>query len=311
MALARKTESERVRVCRLNTNSHRRDAALGITRIIPARWLNSTFHYHPTVNYALLPDVHLGTMSVICQNCEAKTWTVESKSLCCSERKVQLSHLWEPPKILKSFLSGASSQCDNFLENSRRYNCAFMLTYFGANIITKSGYMLIFKVQWQIYYTIGTLLPPAGNKLQFVKLYFVADYMNQAERLTSFSPGTETQIVLELQENYCYIRSFTYDLKAATTPNSSVLIDTDKKPAVSHIGRFNAPTCKLLGLFMGNSTIDGTSWCSAGTVISRWSVRPTGSTHIFQYTFLFPEFMVRDGSFNPLNRARTISVTFL
>lgn len=71
--------------------------------------------------------------------------------------------------------------------------------------------------------------------------------MNQAERCTSFSPGTETQIVLELQkmlhENNSYIRSFKYALEAATVPIFSVVIDTDKRPAGPHISHFNIPTC--------------------------------------------------------------------
>lgn len=53
-----------------------------------------------------------------------------------------------------------------------------------------------------------------------------------------------------LHENNSYIRSLKYALEAASTPNVSLVIDAGKKPASSHIGRFNASTCNEVAVFI-------------------------------------------------------------
>lgn len=89
---------------------------------------------------------------------------------------------------------------------------------------------------------------------------------------------------------------------------------------------------KLLWLFMGNNTIDVTSYCSVGTILYRGSGRFTSHTTHSNFPFFLIKndryhlgiswrssnltvscrqfytylFIVRDGSFNPLHPARTL-----
>ena len=71
--------------------------------------------------------------------------------------RVKLEPLIEPPPSLQSLLNDQSQQSKEFLGKIRTYNSAFTITSFGANIIRESGYMPTFKVQGQIYHSIGSI----------------------------------------------------------------------------------------------------------------------------------------------------------
>lgn len=92
--------------------------------------------------------------------------------------------------------------------------------------------MPTFKVQGQVYHRIGSMQPMVNEEPQFLQLYFVGNYKEQATRRNSISPGTEMDIILELQEmlhtRNNYVREFKYALKTADTPNFYVIINADQ-----------------------------------------------------------------------------------
>lgn len=98
----------------------------------------------------MLPDVQIGGMSAICQFCSAhkKKKEVSGKLQDSAVQMVRSNCLLrDPPPPLNSLLTGSTMESKQSLDNPRRYNSAFQMTSFGANIIQKGGFMPTFKVQ--------------------------------------------------------------------------------------------------------------------------------------------------------------------
>ena len=84
-------------------------------------------------------------MSKICDKCLAKKWKQETNVMCCSNGKVDLPVLADPPEPIKQLLTGTTEESKHFLKNIRKYNSAFQMTSFGAKIIREGGFMPTFK----------------------------------------------------------------------------------------------------------------------------------------------------------------------
>ena len=90
--------------------------------------------------------MNLGPPTQICEHCGAQLWygerTVKSKtptkpkfSLCCSEGRVKLPLLKEPPPFLGNLLNINSDQRSiNFQLGIRIYNSLFAFTSLGGNV---------------------------------------------------------------------------------------------------------------------------------------------------------------------------------
>lgn len=116
------------------------------------------FRYDPRVDYAADKSVDFGTMSTVCQYCNALRFRLEPPGLCCASGKVKLPQLIPPPEPLNSLLSGQEPLSMHFLQNIQKYNSVFQMTSFGANIIEERGFNPTFKVsiffllQYKLYY---------------------------------------------------------------------------------------------------------------------------------------------------------------
>lgn len=104
------------------------------------------FRYDSGVDYATDRSVDFGTMSIVCQHCNALRFRCEPPGLCCASGKVKLPQLLPPPEPLASLLSGQDSLSKHFLQNIQLYNSSFQMTSFGANIIQERGFNPTFKV---------------------------------------------------------------------------------------------------------------------------------------------------------------------
>ncbi|GBN72569.1 hypothetical protein AVEN_248566-1 [Araneus ventricosus] len=111
----------------------------------------------------------IGKMNVICKYCRAKKFKCETLGMCCSNGKVKLPSLDQPPEPLYSLISGVALESTHFLQNIRKYNACFQLTSFGTTTVDREeGFMPIFNRQGQIYHRIGSLLPFKDRTPQFL-----------------------------------------------------------------------------------------------------------------------------------------------
>ncbi|XP_074300899.1 uncharacterized protein LOC141632235 [Silene latifolia] len=80
-----------------------------------------------------------------CEKCQALMWFEERKdkrrgtrrpkfSLCCSDGKVELPFLQQPPELIKSLLTGQHRFSNHYRENIRAYNSMFSFTSMGGKI---------------------------------------------------------------------------------------------------------------------------------------------------------------------------------
>ena len=180
-ALSRSTETPQERRATLDGNSQRRDNIRGVTCPNKQFWFRKAFQYEAEVNYSMRGDIQIVEMRFTCQFCRALKWGGESPGMCCSNGKVNLPSLEEPPQPLRDLLAESSLTSDSFLKLIRKYNSAFQMTSFGAHVVREGGWMPTFKVQGQVYHLIGSLLPSQNCKPSFLQIYFIADYNKQAD----------------------------------------------------------------------------------------------------------------------------------
>ena len=226
-----------------------------------ARWTfmeREAFRYDSTKNYDSHPQLCIGGMTKVCSYCDALKWSEEAPGMCCSNGKVKLPSLQPPPEPLESLMSGTTTVSKQFLENMRKYNSCFQMTSFGATSeISEPGFMPTFKVQGQVYHRVGSLLPPANEEPKFLQIYFMGDSRQEANQRCNNIPGTQIDIVMDLQqllhEHNPYVRIFKSALEKMLSDDYRVVINADKKPVWGHARQFNKPvTDEVAVVIVGN-----------------------------------------------------------
>ena len=131
------------------------------------------------------------------------------------------------------------------------------MTSFGCDEIKAcTGWNSCFKVQRQIYHSIGSLAPPENSTAKFAQIYFVGDDKFQSSLRQTVIQGLRSDIVDQLQHMLHQSNSYARSLKMAVDILSShsqefkVIIDADKRPSGEHERRFNAPLCNEVGVLM-------------------------------------------------------------
>lgn len=216
------------------------------------------FHYDPTVDYHLHPNVVIGAMDKVCRYCHALKYKNETPGMCCSSGKTVLPPLQVPPEPLLSLVSDTHPDSAHFLSNIRKYNSCFQMTSFGATKIHRENFMPTFRVQGQIYHQIGSLLPAPNDEYKYLQIYFMGDSDddNQVQQRQNFNAGTNQRIVANLQvmlhENNHLVQLFKQakDLLQNRSDNHRIAIHADRTPAGQHPGRFNAPTIDDVAILM-------------------------------------------------------------
>ncbi|CAE1157731.1 unnamed protein product [Acanthosepion pharaonis] len=120
-------------------------------------WFFLAFIYDPGINLITRDDINIGSMTCVCQFCNACKWAGEPAGLCCSSGKVRLPPLHEPPTPLRGLIAGSHPDSNHFLKTIKQYNNNFQMTSFGAQVVREESWMPTFKVQGQVYHRIGNL----------------------------------------------------------------------------------------------------------------------------------------------------------
>ena len=84
----------------------------------------------------------------------------------------------KPLTPLVELLLEQSVEAQHFLSNTEAYNSAFQTASFECDEIkARTGWNPCFKVQGQIYHSIGSLASPENSTAKFAQIYFVGDVM--------------------------------------------------------------------------------------------------------------------------------------
>ena len=181
--------------------------------------------------------------------------------MCCSLGKVSLNALPDPPKPLKRLLSSPEADAAHFRNHIRLYNSCFQMTSFGVkNRVFERGFMPTFKIQGQVYHSIGSLREIPWQLPAFLQIYFIENGTQQAQRRMEFFP-TERQhirnsLLLQLQNMLHIFNPQVANFKTARErsvldENYRIVIRADKTPIGEHRRRYNAPTAsEVAGLIV-------------------------------------------------------------
>ena len=130
-------------------------------------------------------------------------------------------------------------------KQSNNISC-FQMTSFGVKRdVNKPGY---FKVQGQVYHSIGSLLPLPAEQPTFLEIYFMVDSPAQALQRQSNIPGARLEIIHPMQDFLCntndLVKSFKFALEKTPAEEFDVVINADKFPFGEHARRYNAPVAQ-------------------------------------------------------------------
>lgn len=256
-----------------------------------AQYERLAFRYDSTVDYAADVSVNFGTMSTVCQYCNALKFSHETPGLCCASGKVKLPQLTLPPEPLVSLISGQDPRSKHFLDNIQLYNNCFQMTSFGANIIASRGFNPTFKVnyfhlqhsshtqthlrgssiknlsltsafqiQGQIHHRAGALLPPVNADHKFLQIYFLGNSDAEINQRCAISRAVKREIIGQLQqllhENNQLITLFKTALETMPSDDHKIVIRADKRPAGEHERRFNAPTLNEVAIVVVGENLE-------------------------------------------------------
>ncbi|XP_044594412.1 uncharacterized protein LOC123271894 [Cotesia glomerata] len=170
--------------------------------------------------------------------------------------KVSLPPILQPPQPLYNLIKGLHTKSKHFLENIRKYNAAFQMTSFRASKIFNDTYMPTFKVQGQVYHTIGSIYPVEVNQEKFLQVYFIEDLNRQAQtrcnNIDNIDNDLITKLQLMLHQNNIYVQNFKSAIECVPRDcvDLRIIIRSDKKPVDQHTRRYNAPTSNEVAVLM-------------------------------------------------------------
>ncbi|XP_067614418.1 uncharacterized protein [Eurosta solidaginis] len=169
------------------------------TPAINAGLNRAAFEYNSAIAYKDIRCVDIGSLSVVCQHCNALKFQSETPGLCCAGGKVKLPVLTHPPEPLHSLLYGNTIQSKHFLENTQKYNGCFQMKSFGAQVVDVPGYSPTFKIQGQIHHRAGALLPLPNEDHKFLQIHFVGDSAIELDQRCAIFTATKREMIEQLQ----------------------------------------------------------------------------------------------------------------
>ena len=131
------------------------------------------------------------------------------------------------------------------------------MTSFGTNIISEGNFIPTFIVQHQVYHSIGSLLPEKDKPFQFLQIYVIYDYNEQAiVKLNNFQ-NLNKSLIMELQDYLYQVNPYVWDLKVALESiplnnrnNYNLIINADRKPASEHYEFYNKPSTNEVAMLL-------------------------------------------------------------
>jgi len=116
--------------------------------------------------------------------------------------------------------------------------------------------MFTFKIQDQVYYLIGSLLPNLEDTPKFLQIYFMFESDKILVR-SNINPTLKRELIERLQkilqDNNNLIQSFKYNLESRPIyqlDNLKLIIHADRIPVGEHRSRYNAPTVNEVAVLL-------------------------------------------------------------
>lgn len=256
------------------------------------RFFMEAFNYNPSIDYSFIPEVDIGKLNFLCPYCGAYKFEEEVPGMCCSNGKVELQLLEVPPEPLMEYISGETEISRHFLNNVSKYNACVNMTSFGVTKKCNNGFMPTFKIQGQIYHTIGSLLPMNEGSEKFLQVYFLGNESSEVNKRLENTFGLNREILSNIQnllhKHNKLVQIFKYALDHMPTDEYQLVMKADKIPTNIHKKRLNVPTTNEVAIVMVGDE------CNSRDIIVRRrdeSLRRVNETHrsydALQYPLMF------------------------
>ena len=183
-------------------------------------------------------------MSTACTHCSALKFSSETEAFCCSSGSVLVPPHPEPPQPLLDLIMNRHRLSRHFFRNALKLNVMFAMTSFGANNVPQSTDGSSIRVSGQLYHEVGSLLPNEG-RANFLQVYFVADFQQQARHRQRIFPEVDMGLILDIQrslhEHNFLVRRFKSSVERCVSEQGFLLLSAEARPAGDHAGRYNPP----------------------------------------------------------------------
>ena len=195
----------------------------------------------------------IGSMTTVCEHCNALKFERESPGCCCQNGKVSLQAFPSPPQEIQDLWTGDSAEAKLFRKNSRYINNAVCLASLQVNERRFGGYNPSVIFQGKVHQRVGPLLPDQGELPRFAQLYVHDPALETMHRfgnivLPSSLTTTQTEsikvLVQRIQNVLHEVNPFIKDFKQIVEISdeeiaSGKIVITAKKPAGEHDRRYN------------------------------------------------------------------------
>lgn len=210
--------ASRTRLNRANETSERRQARLAIDRERKRRLRQRENEGDPDLegtSYTtelrrerdMVPRVveenYLGTMTVVCQHCNACFFKQEVKggahhiNVCCNFGNIDMPYKFSSyPPFIKDLLTENTPDGKNFRENIRQYNTALSMASMGAQFdVPRSRGPYCFRIHGQVYHYAGPLHPEGDRHPVFGQIY-ILDTRQAAQERMNIAANTNCRVSL-------------------------------------------------------------------------------------------------------------------
>jgi len=131
--------------------------------------------------------------------------------MCCLQEQIQLPPLQPLTGILYNYLTGDDYSSRQFHNNIRQYNAAFAMTSVGVKIdnsVTRQSGPYCFKIQEELHYLTGALLPHGDQTPMYAQIYIldIAEQLNvRRANNNNLDPVVIDNLQTMLLDNHPYI----------------------------------------------------------------------------------------------------------
>ena len=209
---------------------------------------------HPVPDLKDTPD-SIGNMEIVCNNCGAFKFRKETGSTCCSNGKVYLDPLPEPPEQIRKLWHEDTPEGRLFRQHARSINNAVCLTSIkGKQKTFGGGFAPNVVYEGKVNYLVGPLQAVEGERPCFAQLYVHDPNLETGLRLSGMTipAGTSErqkkilqQVLVKVQDDLHKFNPFIRDFKQiaeiddAELGQGKIIISAKARPTGEHERRYN------------------------------------------------------------------------
>lgn len=235
-------------------------------------------------------ELNVGENKLNCRHCKARVFYNERLSsstkkrydfgICCSNGKVKLPPIIEPPVEIKKLYIQDDPHSKFFQKHIRAINCAFSMTSIGIkkdvsvmNVSKKRKKRKpvppIFKINCVVHHYVGDLIPEKADESTFTQVYIHSEKKQVEYRLAMNGLGDKqiqqtskkllskiTHILNDVNPLVKEFKSAAALMKKKNVKEVELVLRGDIIPKDEHEGRYNLPTKDHIAVIIPKHTYE-------------------------------------------------------